>query len=200
MLAGLATLALAEAAGHGRGAALSPVHLRGGQRDSVRGGKPSGIGLHAKRSGRTALLAYAPTGRSGDFAATKNPSEEEDAAETLALAAGLGWLYGLGCVVGPFFGVGVGFVFPVGIIAGAGGGVGVVVGIGMGGGAVWGSGRGDVNGFKVGVPMAPPKVPELAELIDGARGGVAALRGVRGLARERMRELVRRREVPEESS
>ena len=41
---------------------------------------------------------------------------------------------------------------------------------------------------------------ELAELIDGARGGVAALRDVRGLARERMRELVRRRQVAEEGS
>ncbi|EOD32253.1 hypothetical protein EMIHUDRAFT_202923 [Emiliania huxleyi CCMP1516] len=69
-----------------------------------------------------------------------------------ALAGGIGWLYGIGCVLGPFYGVGVGLTFPGGILAGAGGGVGVVVGIGMGGGLVWGAGRGSVRGL--GVPSS----------------------------------------------
>tara|TARA_B110001452_G_scaffold39589_1_gene30350 strand:+ start:570 stop:863 length:294 start_codon:yes stop_codon:yes gene_type:complete len=87
----------------------------------------------------------------------------------------------------------VGVVFPVGIIAGAGAGVGVVVGIGMGAGGIWGSGRGDVKGFKVGVPMAPPKVPEISEIVARARASVDAVSDVRGLARQRMRTALSRR-------
>ena len=92
------------------------------------------------------------------------------------LAGGLGWLYGMGVCVGPFFGVGVGLSFPGGVIAGAGGGVGVVVGIGMSGGLVWGTGRGQVSGFGVPTPMAPPQLPSLAELRRGATTRLEALR------------------------
>mmetsp|Transcript_9735 Transcript_9735/g.30845 ORF Transcript_9735/g.30845 Transcript_9735/m.30845 type:complete len:145 (-) Transcript_9735:85-519(-) len=88
-----------------------------------------------------------------------------------ALAGGIGWLYGIGCVLGPFYGVGVGLTFPGGILAGAGGGVGVVVGIGMGGGLVWGAGRGSVRGLGVPVPMEPPVLPSLQDL--GARAATS---------------------------
>ena len=138
------------------------------------------------------LVAYAPVGRSGDFgrrASDDKPAEgsEDNPVDTWVLACGLGWLYGLGCIVGPFFGVGVGVVFPTGVVAGAGAGVGVVIGIGMGGGGVWGSGRGAVRGFRVGVPMSPPKLPESRELAARARAAVDALSNARGLVRERLR-------------
>ena len=166
-------------------------------RPSSRGGAAAEAAAAGLRSCRarcaadTRLVAYAPVGRSGDFG--RRPSGDDAAqggdnpVETWVLACGLGWLYGLGCVVGPFFGVGVGLVFPTGVIAGAGAGVGVVIGIGMGGGGVWGSGRGAVQGFKVGVPMAPPKVPEARELAARARATVDALSNARGLARTRLR-------------
>ena len=149
--------------------------------------------------------AYPAVGRTGHFDNTRKekywlnkedkPAEgsEDNPIETWVLACGLGWLYGLGCVVGPFFGVGVGVVFPGGVIAGAGAGVGLVIGIGMGGGAVWGSGRGAVQGFKVGVPMAPPKVPEPREIAARARAGIDALSNARQLARERLRAARTRR-------
>lgn len=88
--------------------------------------------------------------------------------QTWALAGGAGWLYGMGCVCGPFYGVGVGLTVPGGIIAGAGGGVGIVVGIGMGGGLVWGAGRGSVAGMGVPVQMEPPELPSLDELTSKA--------------------------------
>ena len=128
------------------------------------------------------LAAYPAVGRTGHFDNTRKEKywldkdddepaggSEDNPIETWVLACGLGWIYGLGCVAGPFFGVGVGVVFPGGVIAGAGAGVGVVIGIGMGGGAVWGSGRGAVRGFKVGLPMAPPNVPEPREIAARAR-------------------------------
>ena len=153
------------------------------------------------------LAAYPAVGRTGHFDNTRKEKywldkgdepaggSEDNPIETWVLACGLGWIYGLGCVAGPFFGVGVGVVFPGGVIAGAGAGVGVVIGIGMGGGAVWGSGRGAVRGFKVGLPMAPPKVPEPRELAARARAGIDALSNARELARERLRAArTRRRE------
>jgi len=151
------------------------------------------------------LAAYPAVGRTGHFDNTRKekywlnkedkPADgsEDNPIETWVLACGLGWLYGLGCVVGPFFGVGVGVVFPGGVIAGAGAGVGLVIGIGMGGGAVWGSGRGAVQGFKVGVPMAPPKVPEPREIAARARAAIDALSNARQLARERLRGAQTRR-------
>ncbi|KAL1518478.1 hypothetical protein AB1Y20_002769 [Prymnesium parvum] len=102
------------------------------------------------------LLAYAPVGTHSATGANPEEASVEVHGKTLILAAGLGWLYGLGCVVGPFYGVGVGLTFPGGVLAGAGGGVGVVIGIGMGAGAVWGSGRGHVVGYSVSPPMNPP--------------------------------------------
>lgn len=99
-------------------------------------------------------LAYASVGKSGDFGASAGVGDSN--AQTWTFTFGLGWLYGLGVCIGPFFGTGVGLTFPGGVLAGAGGGVGVVVGIGMGGGFVWGSGRGNVQGFGVIPPMQPP--------------------------------------------
>ena len=98
-------------------------------------------------------LAYASVGKTGDFG---NKGSDDDVATTWTFACGVGWLYGLGLCIGPFFGTGVGFTIPGGVLAGAGGGVGVVVGIGMGGGIVWGSGRGDIRGLGVIPPMTPP--------------------------------------------
>jgi len=61
--------------------------------------------------------------------------------------------------------------------------------------AVWGSGRGAVRGFKVGLPMAPPKVPEPRDIAARARAGIDALSNARELARERLRAArTRRRE------
>ena len=220
--------------------ACSPLHSPSAA--SLRGGQRRGAASCAVQPRQAQLVAaYAPTGRSGDFGTKKASDEDgEDPVQTWVIACGLGWLYGLGCIVGPFYGVGallsrrrtlaptlchpelsgphasfakkhsaacvfagVGVVFPVGIIAGAGAGVGVVVGIGMGAGGIWGSGRGDVKGFKVGVPMAPPKVPELSEIVARARASVDALSDVRGLARQRMRTSLSRRrgsaEAAEES-
>lgn len=99
-------------------------------------------------------LAYASVGQSGDFGGKKGAAD--DGVETWTFACGLGWLYGLGLCIGPFFGTGVGLTFPGGVIAGAGGGIGIVFGIGMGSGVVWGSGRGNVQGFGVIPPMQPP--------------------------------------------
>jgi len=99
--------------------------------------------------------------------------------QTWALAGGVGWLYGMGAVCGPFYGVGVGLTFPGGIIAGAGAGVGIVVGIGMGGGLVWGSGRGSVAGFGVPVPMEPPTLPSWGELTDQVSDAIGMLQGWR---------------------
>ena len=97
-------------------------------------------------------LAYAPVGTHSATGA--NPDAEEDTeGKTLILAGGLGWLYGIGCVIGPFYGVGVGLTFPGGVLAGAGGGVGVVIGVGMGAGAIWGSGRGNIAGYSVSVRL-----------------------------------------------
>ena len=121
------------------------------------------------------LTAYAPVGRSGDFTPGDDKPKEGEPRNWI-LAGGLGWLYGMGVCVGPFFGVGVGLSFPGGVIAGAGGGVGVVVGIGMSGGLVWGTGRGQVSGFGVPTPMAPPQLPSLAELRRGATTRLEALR------------------------
>ena len=73
-----------------------------------RGGQRRGAAGCAVRPRRTQLVAaYAPTGRSGDFS-TKKASEDEgeDPVQTWVIACGLGWLYGLGCIVGPFYGVG----------------------------------------------------------------------------------------------
>ena len=100
-------------------------------------------------------LAYASVGQSGDFSAAPR-TDDPNTAQTWTFCCGAGWLYGLGLCIGPFYGTGVGFTLPGGVLAGAGGGVGVVVGIGMGGGLVWGSGRGVVRGFGVIPPMKPP--------------------------------------------
>ena len=52
-----------------------------------------------------------------------------------------------------------------------------------------------VQGFKVGVPMAPPKVPEPREIAARARAAIDALSNARQLARERLRGArTRRRE------
>ena len=111
------------------------------------------------------LTAYAPVGRSGDFTPDGDKPKEGEPRNWI-LAGGLGWLYGMGVCVGPFFGVGVGLSFPGGVVAGAGGGVGVVVGIGMSGGL----GHRPRPGERLGVPtpMAPPQPPPLAELRRGA--------------------------------
>ena len=103
---------------------------------------------------RQPLLAYASVGKSGDFGGAG--LKEEGDAQTWTFTCGAGWLYGLGLCIGPFFGTGVGFTFPGGVLAGAGGGVGVVIGVGMGSGLVWGSGRGVVKGLGVIPPMSPP--------------------------------------------
>lgn len=94
------------------------------------------------KSRRHPALAYAP-------------AEVQDP-RTWTIACGVGWLYGIGGCIGPFFGTGVGLTFPGGVIAGAGGGVGIMFGIGMGSGIVWGGGRGVVKGFGVNPPMKPP--------------------------------------------
>ena len=172
----------------------------------LRGGATQLAGRSTPARHTLPWAAYPAVGRTGHFDNTRKekpwlnqkPAEgsEDNPIETWVLACGLGWLYGLGCIAGPFFGVGVGVVFPTGVIAGAGAGVGIVIGIGMGGGAVWGSGRGAVQGFKVGVPMAPPKVPEPREIAARARAGIDALRNARQLARERLRATrTRRREL-----
>lgn len=96
----------------------------------------------ASKSRRHPALAYAP-------------AEVQDP-QTWTIACGVGWLYGIGGCIGPFFGTGVGLTFPGGVIAGAGGGVGIMFGIGMGSGIVWGGGRGVVKGFGVNPPMKPP--------------------------------------------
>jgi hypothetical protein len=108
-------------------------------------------------------LAYAPVGTNsasganrGETAGTRDDGPGDPDGKTIILAAGRGWLYGIGCVVGPFFGVGVGLTIPGGIIAGAGGGVGIAIGVGMGAGGIWGSGRGNVAGYEVTPPMTPP--------------------------------------------
>lgn len=157
------------------------------------------------------LMAYAPVGKSGDFGTPFDAATDDGPSEgrSFILAGGLGWLYGLGCVVGPFYGVGVGLTFPGGIIAGAGGGVGIVVGCGMGAGAVWGSGRGRVAGYTVEPPMNPPFANGLPELpaallaqlrgmdqadviararaqLDRAHGRVLALIGELDLSRPRL--------------
>ena len=100
-------------------------------------------------------LAYASVGSTGTFGNSKS-NNDESGAQTWTFTCGVGWLYGLGICVGPFFGTGVGFTFPGGVLAGAGGGVGIVIGIGMGSGLVWGSGRGIVKGLGVIPPMNPP--------------------------------------------
>ena len=64
------------------------------------------------------LTAYAPVGRSGDFTPGDDKPKEGEPRNWI-LAGGLGWLYGMGVCVGPFFGVGVGLSFPGGVIAGA---------------------------------------------------------------------------------
>ena len=110
--------------------------------------------MRGKRASALPPLAYASVGQSGDFGGKKK--DTEDKFETWTFTCGLGWLYGLGLCIGPFFGTGVGLTFPGGVIAGAGGGIGVVFGIGMGSGVVWGSGRGNVQGFGVVPPMQPP--------------------------------------------
>ena len=110
---------------------------------------------HRATTKRPLPLAYASVGKSGDFGGA-NKDTSEDAAQTWTFTAGVGWLYGLGICIGPFFGTGVGFTIPGGVLAGAGGGVGVVVGIGMGSGLLWGSGRGVVRGLGVIPPMTPP--------------------------------------------
>lgn len=112
-------------------------------------------------------LAYAPVGAHTTTGANPHHDEPIQASDgkTLILAAGFGWLYGIGCVVGPFYGVGVGITYPGGVLAGAGGGIGVVIGIGMGAGAVWGSGRGVVAGYTASPPMHPPLIPGMMALI-----------------------------------
>jgi hypothetical protein len=102
---------------------------------------------------RSTPLAYAAVGQSGDFNREKKSDED---AETWTVACGVGWLYGLGICIGPFFGTGVGLTFPGGVLAGAGGGIGIVFGIGFGSGLLWGGGRGVVKGFGVTPPMQPP--------------------------------------------
>ena len=99
-------------------------------------------------------LAYASVGQSGDFGNKRK--DDEDDSQTLSFTFGLGWLYGLGLCIGPFFGTGVGLTIPGGVLAGAGGGVGVVFGVGFGSGVIWGSGRGVVQGLGVSPPMKPP--------------------------------------------
>lgn len=111
------------------------------------------LSLHERHDARRPL-AYASVGQSGDFGTSRNTGEED--AQTWTVACGVGWLYGLGLCIGPFFGTGVGLTIPGGILAGAGGGVGIVFGIGMGGGVIWGGGRGVVKGFGVSPPMRPP--------------------------------------------
>lgn len=105
---------------------------------------------------RSRVPAYAPVGYHSATGANPEEEGELESGKTLILAAGFGWLYGLGCVIGPFYGVGVGLTFPGGVLAGAGGGVGIVIGVGAGAGGVWGSGRGSVLGYSVSPPMNPP--------------------------------------------
>jgi len=101
-------------------------------------------------------LAYASVGSTGQFGNAYSKDGDESGAQTWTFTCGIGWLYGLGVSVGPFFGTGVGFTIPGGVLAGAGGGVGIVIGIGMGSGLVWGTGRGVVKGLGVIPPMTPP--------------------------------------------
>lgn len=54
---------------------------------------------------------------------------------------GLGWGYGFGCTIGPFFGTGAGIsLIPPMPVFGAGGGCGLVCGVGMSSGAMLGLG------------------------------------------------------------
>lgn len=135
-------------------------------------------------SARPPPLAYASVGSTGMFA-NKGDNKDDDAAQTWTFTLGVGWLYGLGLCIGPFFGTGVGFTVPGGVLAGAGGGVGVVVGIGMGSGVVWGTGRGVVQGLGVIPPMTPPfaeglprfgDLPAPRELARRAADGIDDLR------------------------
>jgi len=119
----------------------------------------------------------------------------KESPKTWLLAGGLGWLYGIGCCIGPFYGVGVGLTVPGGILAGAGGGLGVVVGIGMGGGFVWGSGKGKVNGLGFSFPsdgMEPPELPTLAELQFYRKRGLAAAQVALPALRGRVTAALRR--------
>ena len=129
------------------------------------------------RPRRAPPLAYASVGKSGDFGGTSAAGDDGTGAQTYTFGLGLGWLYGLGVCIGPFFGVGVGLTFPGGILAGAGGGVGIMFGIGFGSGLVWGGGRGVVQGFGVTPPMKPPflsgdnlprDLPSLKQLLAAA--------------------------------
>lgn len=79
------------------------------------------------------LKALEPSDRDGDAPrarealiprATRSTRAKREP-QTWALTGGVGWLYGIGCVCGPFYGIGVGLTLPGGILAGAGGGVGL---------------------------------------------------------------------------
>ena len=143
----------------------------------------AGTGARRRRALHTPL-AYASVGKSGDFGGSSVSSTSETDAQTWTVAGGAGWLYGLGACVGPFFGVGVGYTIPGGILAGAGGGVGVVFGIGFGSGFVWGGGRGIVEGFGIVPPMTPPffkdgppkDLPSVQQILQVAGDEVAVLR------------------------
>lgn len=143
-----------------------------------------GVDVQQQRALHTPL-AYASVGKSGDFGRQSMTANGGDMdAQTWTFAGGGGWIYGLGACIGPFFGVGVGYTIPGGILAGAGGGVGIVFGIGFGSGFVWGGGRGMVEGFGVVPPMTPPfykdgpprDLPSLQQLMQGVGDEAAMLR------------------------
>ena len=133
------------------------------------------------------------------------PQQLQGDPQTWILAGGLGWIYGLGLMVGPFFGGGVGLTFPAGIVCGSGGGVGIVCGIGFGSGLVWGTGRGSITGLGVPLPMRPPTLPTLSELCEStlhfgsqarllALEGAAQLRAARATTRAAQRDGTRANE------
>jgi hypothetical protein len=139
-------------------------------------------------------LAYAPVGRSGDFGSTTATTQrsEDDEAQTWTFTFGVGWLYGIGLCIGPFFGTGVGLTFPGGVLAGAGGGVGVVVGIGAGSGIIWGSGRGIMKGVGSVPPMQPPRLSELPSPPELARRAADFVDTARAQASRITKEMMRR--------
>mmetsp|Transcript_8198 Transcript_8198/g.24676 ORF Transcript_8198/g.24676 Transcript_8198/m.24676 type:complete len:183 (-) Transcript_8198:197-745(-) len=86
---------------------------------------------------------------------------------------GTGWGYGLGCTVGPFFGIGVGYGAPGGVLFGAGTGAGAVCGVGFGSGLILGAGTAYVPiGFNFSWFYAP-KYIRLERFLENVRIGQA---------------------------
>jgi hypothetical protein len=88
----------------------------------------SGVYADPDENGKWLLMSNAPYGRHS------RPMSD--------VFGGLGWSYGYGCTLGPFFGTGVGVsLFPTAPIFGAGAGCGLVCGVGATTGLTLGIGK-----------------------------------------------------------